>query len=163
MVNARAKGASAERELCAILTDEMGTTVQRQLGAARDGGDDVKLKPWSIECKRQERIQLQKWWAQAVENSGNQKPMIALRWNRGEWLVITRLKDWIELAREEIVETANTQTRWQTGDERSTYGPASSATCTNEPSITPETNAGSDDLRASEWVNGELSATPVTK
>ena len=37
----RNKGATGERELAAILTDEMGFVVKRKLGQARDGGHDI--------------------------------------------------------------------------------------------------------------------------
>ncbi len=101
-MRARDKGNRGENELCQILSDHLGITVKRRLGAARDGGYDIPLPPYSIECKRQERLNIPAWWRQTVENAGDQKPLLAFRQNRDEWLVLMRLTDWIALAREEL-------------------------------------------------------------
>jgi len=49
----RNKGAAGERELFALLSNELGFIVRRGLDAARDGGADCLDVPgWAIECKR---------------------------------------------------------------------------------------------------------------
>lgn len=107
MVNARTKGKRGENEVCHILTDHLGHKVTRNLEQTRSGGEDIILGDWSIECKRTERVNLPRFWKQATENAKTRKPAVVLRWSRGEWLAVVRLTDWIELAREDIVETVS--------------------------------------------------------
>ena len=111
LVNARNKGKRGENEVCNILTDNLGHKVTRNLQQTRDGGEDIILGDWSIECKRTEKVNLPSYWRQATKNAGTKKPAVVLRWSRGEWLAVVRLTDWIELAREDIVETVNTPTK----------------------------------------------------
>ena len=103
----RTKGANGERELCALLSDAFGTVVKRKLGQARDSGHDIDLPPFRIECKRRKRIAgLYEWMKQAfVDESGIgdfTTPIVAIRADDKEWLIVMRLNDWIKLAREEI-------------------------------------------------------------
>lgn len=111
MVNARDKGKRGENEVCNILTDCLGHKVTRNLEQTRNGGEDIILGNWSIECKRTERVNLPAYWRQATENARARKPAVVLRWSRGEWLAVVRLTDWIELAREDIVETVITASK----------------------------------------------------
>ena len=79
--HSRRKGASGERELCALLTDEFGIKVTRKLGQARDSGCDiVSLPPYSIEVKRRKRIAgLYEWMQQAATPEHYSLPVVALR------------------------------------------------------------------------------------
>jgi hypothetical protein len=90
----RRKGANGELEICRLLTDELGTSVQRRLGAARDGGCDVDIPGWSIEVKRAERF-LQAFWQQAVEQAEAMKrrPVLFWRKSRASWSVYVDLFD----------------------------------------------------------------------
>lgn len=54
----RDKGANFERALASMLTDELGIVVKRNLGQARDSGDDITVGHWRIEAKRRARIGL---------------------------------------------------------------------------------------------------------
>ena len=55
----RNKGSRGERELFALLTEQLGVTVTRNLSQTRAGGADALDVPgWSIECKRQESLSL---------------------------------------------------------------------------------------------------------
>ena len=56
----RNKGAAAERELAALLTNELGFVVKRKLGQARDSGDDVQVGRFRIESKRTETVSVPK-------------------------------------------------------------------------------------------------------
>lgn len=103
-MNSRAKGAAAERELANLFSEYLGMTIKRKLGAPRDGGDDLEIGPYSVECKRSERLLIQEWWRQCTKNAGDQKPLLCFRQSRGEWLCTMRLTDFIEIAREEIVD-----------------------------------------------------------
>ena len=57
-----------------------------------------KLIPWSIECKRQEKVSLYAWWEQAKSNcTQGTKPAIILKSNRKDPLVVMSLEDFINL------------------------------------------------------------------
>lgn len=98
----RVKGASGERELCAILTDALGINVKRKLGQARDSGHDIDLPGFSVEVKRRAKIALV-YEALAQAMGGNSTPLLMLRADGKDWLVVMHLPDFIKLSREEIV------------------------------------------------------------
>ena len=54
--HSRDKGATFEREIANDLTADWGTPVKRNIGQARDGGDDITVSPFRIECKRRAGI-----------------------------------------------------------------------------------------------------------
>jgi hypothetical protein len=103
----RQRGQEGEREVCQILTDALGVKIQRLLGQERDGGVDIQVKPFIIDCKRRKRVaNLYDWMAEAGDRTAlrdmSQIPAIALRADGQKWLVVMELEDWIKLAREEI-------------------------------------------------------------
>lgn len=100
---ARNKGANGERELAAILSEELGFVVKRKLGQAREGGDDIQILDWKIEVKRRETLAIMQWVRQ-IESclQENQKPIVAFRQNKEEWRVVLRLSDFIPLLREYV-------------------------------------------------------------
>lgn len=84
----RAKGQTGERELCALLSDELGITVRRNVDQARAGGADcLEIRGFAIECKRHERLSRPTWWAQAVRQAEALKlePLLFYRRNRQPW------------------------------------------------------------------------------
>lgn len=86
----RNKGASGEREFLALLGDELGEELKRNLSQTREGGADcTEVKGYAIEIKRQESLSRPKWWAQAVEQAERLgvEPMLAYRRNREAWKV----------------------------------------------------------------------------
>lgn len=90
----RNKGQRGERELCALLSDELGTVVKRNLSQTRAGGADcVEIKGWKIEIKYQETLNLNAWWKQAVEQAGNDKPILFYRQSRQPWRAMMYLSD----------------------------------------------------------------------
>lgn len=97
----RQRGQEGEREVCQILTDALGISIKRLLGQERDGGVDIKVGPFAIDCKRKKKVaKLYEW----MEEAGSERsPVIALRADGKSWLVVMHLADWIALAREEIV------------------------------------------------------------
>jgi hypothetical protein len=98
----RQRGQEGEREVCQILTDALGVQIKRLLGQERDGGVDIKVGPFAIDCKRKKRVaQLYEWMKDALM-AVNGTPVIALRADGQKWLVVMELDDWITLAREEI-------------------------------------------------------------
>ena len=84
----RRKGQQAERELCALLSDELGLTVRRNVDQARAGGADVlELPGFAIECKRHERLSRPSWWAQAVKQGEaiKREPILFYRRSHEPW------------------------------------------------------------------------------
>jgi Holliday junction resolvase len=83
----RDKGQRGERELFALLSDELGIIVQRRIDAAREGGcDSLDVPGWAIECKRTETL-LSAHWEQAVYQARDtaRKPVLFWRPSRKPW------------------------------------------------------------------------------
>ena len=96
--SARRKGADGERELVHILRDFYGYDVRRG-DCFRHESDVVGLPGVHIEVKRQEKMDLLKWIAQAVveaDMKGDGMPVVFHRRNRSEWRVTMRLEDWMD-------------------------------------------------------------------
>jgi Holliday junction resolvase len=84
----RRKGAAGERELCKMLSDELGIVVKRNVDQARDGGADcLELPGFAIECKRREMLSRPAWWKQAVEqgHKAGGEPIVWYRQSRQPW------------------------------------------------------------------------------
>ena len=100
---AKDRGASYEREVCKALSDALGSKVTRVLGQARDGGSDIDLGPFLIECKRRRKIAIYEWMEQAkVSSKGEKMPVVICRGDGKESLVIFRLDDAIKLMQNEL-------------------------------------------------------------
>jgi len=92
----RTKGAAGERELCRLLTGELGIEVRRNIAQARSGGADcLELPGFAIECKRTERMARPTWWAQAVEQGGKvqAEPIVFYRRSREPWQALVCTAD----------------------------------------------------------------------
>lgn len=101
--SARNKGAAGERELAALLSDQLGQVVKRKLGQARDGGDDIQVGRFRIEVKRRERLQVVEWCEQVEAcAAAGEVPVLAFRRNGEPWRVVLRLDDFIPLMRGEL-------------------------------------------------------------
>lgn len=99
----RNKGAAAEREVCAILAELLGTPIKRKLGQARDGGDDIEIGKFRIEVKRREALSIDAWCEQVeVCTEIGQVPLVVYRRNGKPWRVVLRLDDFIPLMRGEL-------------------------------------------------------------
>lgn len=100
----RERGAAFEREIANDLRDSFGVSVKRNIGQARDGGDDITLPPFRIECKRRKGFVATKWLDQATKIS---KPgdiaTVIVRTDGRAAVVVMHYEDWKKLAREEIV------------------------------------------------------------
>lgn len=84
----RRKGAAAERELCKLLSDELGIEVRRNVDQARAGGADCLMVPgYAIEVKRREALSRPAWWRQAVDQSIRVgcEPIVWYRQSRQPW------------------------------------------------------------------------------
>lgn len=100
---AKNKGAAGERELAALLSDQLGFVVKRNLGQARDGADDLTVQKFRIEVKRQETLQMDKW-SQQVEAcvKPGEVPVLIYRRNGQPWRVCLRLDDFIPMMRDQL-------------------------------------------------------------
>ncbi len=95
-INARAKGASGEREFCDWLLHHFDIEIEdkpeRNLEQVRSGGADIIYPPFAFEIKRVEELAHGKWWAQVNTAIKDKKgpafglePVVAFRQNRKEW------------------------------------------------------------------------------
>ena len=99
----RRKGATAEREVAAILAERLGVPVKRKLGQARDSGDDIQIGRIRMEIKRRERLAVDEWAHQVEKCCGPRDiPAVIYRRSGEPWRVVMLLDDWIPLIREEV-------------------------------------------------------------
>jgi len=108
----RTKGASYEREVVNQLKELLGPIVRRCWERASEKGHDIDLPGFAVECKRYAKIAVYQWMEQAVEQAdtgipaSEQKqgltPIVIMRADRKESLVLMRLTDFVKVAREEI-------------------------------------------------------------
>ena len=100
---ARNKGATGERELAALLQDQLGFVVKRNLGQARDGEDDITIAQFRIEVKRRERIEVDKWSEQVEAcTQPGEVGVVAYRRNGQPWRVVLKLHDFLPLMRDAL-------------------------------------------------------------
>lgn len=98
----RRKGASHEREVVNILKAS-GHACARNLDQVRDGGGDIPFGDWLIECKRRASIGLYQWWDQVCAATNDvvrfpiPKPLLVIRADKRENLVVMRLGDFLDL------------------------------------------------------------------
>lgn len=98
------KGANGEREVAKLIqpiVDKVyakrgleSPTIQRNLTQTRGGGFDLDGLDWlAIEVKRQEQLQVNKWWDQTVRQAGKSRvPILIYRQNRMRWSVYMRVR-----------------------------------------------------------------------
>ena len=90
----RRKGQAGERELFALLSDELGFTVRRNVDQARQGGaDGLDIPGWAVEAKRQETLSIPAWWAQAERQAEGRRPVLFYRVSRKPWRAVLDLHD----------------------------------------------------------------------
>lgn len=95
----RTKGAAGEREICDMIFENLGIEVHRNLQQTRDGGADIKLKPYSIEVKRRAAIgNIYDWMSQATAGCD----VAERRADRKQWLAILPIDELFRLIREEV-------------------------------------------------------------
>ena len=107
----RAKGARIEREIAAYLSEELGVAVKRQLGQARDGGDDLRINDragwpsYSIECKARRSFAVSAFLRQCEKANENTNivPIVVMR-EDGDTrpMALLRLEDLVHLIREAL-------------------------------------------------------------
>lgn len=82
-IHVRNKGHNGEREFCKKLEAVLGRTVARNVDQVRDGGADIiDVPPYAIEVKRQESLNLNGWWKQALSQRTSKCPIAVLVWRQ---------------------------------------------------------------------------------
>lgn len=96
----RAKGSKAERELAALLFDELGIQFERNLHQYQAAGElDLAPKPgqpqvgFLIEVKRRETEELNVWWREAHAFGGEKRLILFYRRSRQPWRALVDLND----------------------------------------------------------------------
>ena len=99
-MKSKRKGKVGERELAKELTRLFGVEASRgvQYQGSPDSPDVVGLPGIHVECKRAETIRLYEAVAQAVDEAGDNIPIVCHRTSRHPWLVTVRLEDLPDLA-----------------------------------------------------------------
>lgn len=98
MSNSRAKGARGERELSKVLR-EWGYDTRRgqQYSGANGDADVVGLPHIHIECKRVEKLNIDKAMQQAMDDAREGEiPAVFHRKDRQRWLVTMCLDEWMK-------------------------------------------------------------------
>lgn len=86
--SSRDKGQRGEREVFALLSDELGFVVTRNVDQCRLGGADcLNLPGFAPEIKRREMLAKPTWWKQAVAQGQKlgREPIVWYRRNRQPW------------------------------------------------------------------------------
>jgi hypothetical protein len=102
----RRKGASGEREAADVLSEATGRLWSRSIGQTRRGGSEAPdvycddIPGLHCEVKRGKAISLWAALRQATDDAGADRlPWVLARLDRGEWVVVVRLRDLRDLAR----------------------------------------------------------------
>lgn len=104
MVNSRAKGARAERELANKLKEYGYQAHRTQQFCGKAGDSDVEcyeLAHYHIECKMVQALNVDKAMDQATRDCGDRTPVVIHRKNNRPWLVTIYLEDWLKLQNEQ--------------------------------------------------------------
>ncbi len=91
----RSKGARAENQFAAMLSDDLGIPIKRTLGQARDGGADIMLGIFAVQIKHAARASIKSWWQQTVTDAhkANKIPVLAYKINRQGWRIRRRMSE----------------------------------------------------------------------
>ena len=93
----RDKGAGFERDIVNMLKTH-GYEANRNLSQTRDGGGDIDLPRWMLECKRYAKIAVYTWLKQSIKAAKpGQMPVVIARADKEEAIAILRLTDFMEL------------------------------------------------------------------
>lgn len=101
----RTKGAVYERDIAKLFSDALGGDFKRNIGQARDGGNDIDVGPLVVECKRRKSLKTIVGWLKQAEaaadrrTSGPKYPIVVAREDAGTSLVICNLDDFLALVK----------------------------------------------------------------
>lgn len=108
----RTKGATYEREVSRAFEAALGGTYDRNIGQARDGGNDIDVGPLVVECKRRKTLSTIEGWLKQAATAAYQRwqrqggdpvtghiPVVVAREDSGKSLVILRLDDFLHIVK----------------------------------------------------------------
>jgi hypothetical protein len=105
----RRKGQAAERELCRLLSDELGIDVKRHVDQAREGGADcLEVPGYAIEIKRCETLRRNQWWEQAVRQGAKvqREAIVFYRQSRKPWrALVGGMGGWVDVEWDTALDT----------------------------------------------------------
>ena len=83
----RDKGQRGEREVCKLMGEALGVSLDRELDQTRDGGTDIIYEHFAVEVKRQEVLCIDKWWEQTCLQAKaiGKHPILLFRRSREPW------------------------------------------------------------------------------
>lgn len=101
----KAKGRKLQNTVASLLRNKYREVLEAEdirPALMGESGVDIKLSPqakkiipWDVECKNQEKWNVEEWWKQTVNNTcEGRKPLLVIKKNRHEELVVLRLSDW---------------------------------------------------------------------
>lgn len=99
--SAQAKGRRAEIELAAYLRESGFAAAQP--GAPLNYGtepDITGVDGLHIECKRHEKLEINKWYDQSAADAGRMQdgiPVVMFRQSRRPWMIVLSLSDFVEI------------------------------------------------------------------
>ena len=99
-INSREKGARSEREVARILREHgfEGARRGQQFSGANGDPDVVGIPGIHIECKRVERLNIDKAFDQSKGDARDGEiPIVVHRRNARPWMVTMSLEDWLKL------------------------------------------------------------------
>lgn len=88
------KGKRGERQFCTAISQYLGEKIERELGAARNGGPDVRIAGrWAVEVKLHTEERRAEWWQQACQQADvrGDYPALAYRLPYQPWRVVVPL------------------------------------------------------------------------
>jgi len=93
------KGKRGERELAKELSELLGVDARRgqQFAGSPESPDVVGIPGIHVECKRTEKFSLYDSLEQAIDDAGDDIPVVMHRRNRKDWVIVARLDDLPEL------------------------------------------------------------------
>ena len=106
--SAKAKGRSLQQKFMQLLIEKLDIDPEdiesRSMGA---GGEDLIMSkaarqkfPFSVECKNQERLNVWSAWEQANDNKGIYDPLVVIKKNGVDPLVVLDAKVFMEYVKE---------------------------------------------------------------
>jgi hypothetical protein len=123
----RDKGAQFEREIATMLS------VRRNLGQARDGGADITIPGWQIECKRRAKIAVYEWINQCLDACDfMDRALVIARADNELPIAILHFSDFLDL-----IGQPSTPEAHQSADEAPPSPGAAQVRCAAEASVMP--------------------------
>lgn len=83
----RAKGARAEREVCALIRDLLGVDARRRVRNHGGDSDVLGVHGWALEVKHRATLDLPGWWRQTVAQADADVPCLWFKVPRRGWRV----------------------------------------------------------------------------